>query len=57
MLSWLTENISTVLISFVLIAVVAGIITFMIKNKKRGKSSCGCGCAGCPINGSCHQKK
>lgn len=57
MLAWLTENIATIIICAVLIAVVSAIIVCMIKNKKKGKSSCGCGCADCPMSGSCHPKK
>ena len=53
MLAWLTENIATMIICAVLIAVVAAIIVSMIRNKKKGKSSCGCGCADCPMSGSC----
>ena len=57
MLAWLTENIATIIICAVLIAVVSAIIVSMIKNKKKGKSSCGCGCADCPMSGSCHSEK
>ena len=57
MLAWLRENIATIIICAVLIAVVSAIIVSMIKNKKKGKSSCGCGCADCPMSGSCHSKK
>jgi hypothetical protein len=56
MLSWLTENLSTIIVSAALAAVFAGVIYSMIKNKKKGKSSCGCGCSSCPMSGSCHQK-
>lgn len=57
MLAFITENLPTVVISLLLLAVVAGIITNMIKNWKAGKTSCGCGCSGCPMSGACHQKK
>ena len=57
MLAWISENLGTIIICAVLAAVVAAIIAYMIKNNKKGKSSCGCGCAGCPMSGSCHQKK
>jgi hypothetical protein len=29
----------------------------MVKNKKQGKSSCGCGCSSCGMKDSCHGKK
>lgn len=57
MLALLTENIATIIICAVLIAVVSAIIVSMIKNKKKGKSSCGCGCTDCPMSSSCHPKK
>lgn len=47
---------STVIISLVLLAIVCGIVAKMTKDKKEGKSSCGCGCSGCPMNGECHKK-
>ncbi len=57
MLAWISENIATILLCVVLIAVVGSIIVGMICNRKKGKSSCGCGCAGCPMSNSCHPKK
>ena len=57
MLAFISDNIATVIICAVLIAVVAAIIVGMAKNRKKGKSSCGCGCAGCPMNGSCRRVK
>lgn len=57
MLLWITKNLATIVICAVLICVVAIIITGIVKNKKKGKSSCGGGCSGCPMNGSCHQNK
>ncbi len=57
MLTWFAENLATIIICLVLAAIVAAIIINMIKNHKNGKSSCGCGCSGCPMNGSCHSKK
>ena len=57
MIAFISDNIATVIICAVLIAVVAAIIVGMAKNRKKGKSSCGCGCAGCPMNGSCRRVK
>lgn len=57
MLTWFAENLATILICLILAAIVAAIIVNMIQNHKKGKSSCGCGCSGCPMNGSCHSKK
>lgn len=57
MLAWLKDNIATIIICAALIAVIAAIIVSMVRNKKKGKSACGCGCADCPMGGSCHPKK
>lgn len=47
MLAWISQNIATILICMVLIGIVAAIIIHMIRNKKKGTSACGCGCAQC----------
>ncbi|MCR4925095.1 MAG: FeoB-associated Cys-rich membrane protein [Clostridiales bacterium] len=57
MLAWISENIATIIICVALVAIVVGIIFSMIRNKKKGKSSCGCGCSNCALNGTCHPKK
>lgn len=56
MLAWLMENMATVIVSVILILAVAAIIISMIRSIRKGKSSCGCGCAGCPMGASCHTK-
>ncbi len=53
----MTEIISSAIILALLGGVVALIIRGIIKNKKSGKSGCGCGCSGCAMNGSCHSAK
>ena len=45
MAGWLAANLSTIIITAVLVLVVGLVIRKLIKDKKRGKSSCGCGCA------------
>lgn len=57
MLTWISENIATIIICVILLAIVAAVIGKMVRDKKKGKSSCGCGCANCAMNGSCHSKK
>lgn len=51
---WLSENLSTIIICIVLAAIVGLIIFSLIKNKKKGKCSCGNNCGCCPMGGSCH---
>lgn len=55
MLSWIQANLSTILVSVLLAALLAGIIIFMIKRKKEGKNSCGCGCSDCIHRNDCHK--
>ena len=57
MLAWLSENIATILVLLVLVCIVTAILVRQIKNKKGGKSSCGCGCQSCPMSDSCHSKQ
>lgn len=58
MFTWLTNNLGTIIICAVLIAIVAAIIISLIKKKKQGKSMvCNCGsCKSCPMSGSCHKQ-
>ncbi len=57
MLTWLMENMATIIVSAVLVIVVAVVIVSMVRGKRKGRSSCGCGCAGCTMNGVCHPAK
>lgn len=57
MITWLMENMATIIISAVLVLVVAAAVASMVRGKRKGKSSCGCGCAGCAMSGVCHPKK
>ena len=54
MLEFLAANLSTILISIVLLAIVVLISIHLVLEKKRGQSSCGCGCAHCAMQGACH---
>lgn len=55
MLAWISENLATIIITLVLVAIVTAIIIAMRKDKKAGKSSCGGNCAHCAMAGKCHQ--
>ncbi len=57
MLTWIMENMATIIISAILIVMVTAVIASMIRSRRRGKSSCGCGCAGCAMNGACHHER
>lgn len=47
----------TIVTAAILIAVIALIIAGLVRDKRSGKSSCGCGCTGCAMKGQCHSKK
>ncbi len=54
MFGFITENLASIIV-FVIVAVIVGtVVVKMIKDKKAGKSSCSCGCKGCPNSGNCH---
>ncbi len=57
MLAWFADNLGTIVVSLILIAVVALIIAKMVKDRKNGKSpgGCGCGCEHCAMRGKCHK--
>ena len=54
MLEWLSENWVNILILAGVAALVALAVISMIRDKKAGKSSCGCNCANCALAGKCH---
>ncbi len=54
MWNWLMDHLATILISLALLAVVVLIVRHFVRQKKQGKSSCGCDCAACALRGSCH---
>ncbi len=56
MLAWIIENLSTLIVSAILITAVTAVVLSMIRGRKKGKSSCGCGCADCALRSSCHSK-
>ena len=54
MTQWLSQNGFTILIIAVLIAFFGWLLYTLIRDKKKGKSSCCGGCAGCAMAGKCH---
>ena len=57
MLSFIINNIGTILISICLLLIFAGIIIYLVIQKKKGNSSCSCSCADCAMKGSCHSQR
>lgn len=52
MLIWLQNNLSTLIVGVVLLAIVALVCLSMVRNKRKGKSSCGC--KDCALSDKCH---
>ncbi|MBQ7522057.1 MAG: FeoB-associated Cys-rich membrane protein [Clostridia bacterium] len=57
MLNWLITNLSTLIVSAVLLVIIVAIIVSKVKNKKKGNSSCGCGCVNCAMKDTCHRSE
>ena len=55
MFEWIRSNLLTIAILLVLAAAVVAIVFSLIRDRKKGCSSCGGGCAHCPMAGKCHQ--
>ena len=56
MSQWFAENGGTLVVSVLLIALVTGVIVKMIRDRKKGKLSCGCDCGCCAMRDACHKK-
>lgn len=50
-------NLPTILICLLIAGCVVLVIRRMIRDRKQGKTTCGGHCAGCPMSGSCHERK
>lgn len=57
MLAWITENMGTILVCAFLLLIVGAVIMSLLRDRKKGKSSCGCSCAHCAMYGACHSHK
>ena len=55
-MSWLIDNIGTVIALLILAIVIALIIIKMVKDKKNGKTGCSCGCDHCAMKDNCHKR-
>ncbi len=56
MLQFFVNNWGTILTGTALLAILAVIVVKMCRERKKGKTSCGCGCDHCPSSGMCHKK-
>ncbi len=54
---WVQENLASLAVGLVLLAVLAAVAVSMARNRRAGKSGCGCGCEHCANRGFCHPPK
>lgn len=55
-MTWLAENIGSIILCVAIVGIVVGIVVHKIKSKKKGESNCGCGCQNCSMSEMCHSK-
>lgn len=57
MIDFIVNNIGSIVVGALVVAMVAAITAKLVSDKKKGKSSCGGGCKCCPNAGLCHGGK
>ena len=57
MLKFLAENWGSITVLLIVAGAAVFAVVKMYSDKKKGKSSCGCGCKGCPSAQMCHKTK
>lgn len=50
-------NAPTIIVASIVAVVFVAIIVKAVIDKKKGKSSCACGCSGCAMSDVCHKAK
>lgn len=55
MLTFLIQNLSTIIVAAIILVIFVAILVSQIKSRKKGKTSCGCGCDHCPSSSICHK--
>ncbi len=49
-------DLPTIIALVVLGLIIGGVVAMLIIDKKKGKSTCSCGCGGCAMREMCHSK-
>ena len=56
-MTWITENLSSIIVFLILLVVVGTALYSMINKKRKGGSSCGCNCGSCAMSGMCEKNE
>ncbi len=56
MIDWFAQNWGTLLAGAVLLLLAGAAAASLVRGRRRGKTSCGCGCQSCAMRDSCHKK-
>ena len=54
---WLQNNAGTLVVGLLVAGIAVGLVCKLVRDKRQGKSSCGCGCEGCALKDKCHPDK
>ena len=54
MMNFLAANLGNIIVSAILSLMVALVIVSLVRKKKMGQTTCGCGCSHCVMHDSCH---
>ena len=57
MIDWLAANAANIVVLLIVGVLIFLAVRSMVKDKKAGKSSCGCSCANCAMAGKYHPQK
>jgi hypothetical protein len=57
MKEFLSANASTIVVAIIVFAALAFVVIRLIRNLRRGKLGCGCGCEGCAAAAGCATPK
>jgi hypothetical protein len=56
MWDWIEANAATMLVGAGVLLAILGVVLHLVREKKKGKSACGCSCAGCASREQCQSK-
>lgn len=55
MIEFIVNNYGSIIVGAVVLVILAAVAIKLVRDKKNGKTSCSCGCDGCPGAAVCHQ--